>query len=332
MNKRLVSIIFVLLILAAIPVTVLVVRQRQEIRKRAAPATTLSFSPASVTKRPGETFTLDVRIDTGENTVSAAELVILVDPTKLKPKAITAGSFLPVVLVAAAVTDSRATITLGSPPTAPKEGTGTLATVTFEVVGESGTAAIRFAQETQVAGIGEQGNVLVGATPATVTISASLPSPTPTPIVITPSPTPTGQVTPSETPTPTPTDTSGGEMTLSVTYPASQATVATSQPIIQGTAKMSSTVTITIYSDPITAVVTADSSGSWQYTPTVALADGSHRIVLTEQALDGTTRTSEHTFFVQTAAIPVSGSPLPLLLLLWLALLLAGGGLVTLRR
>lgn len=307
MKKKIIGLLIFLFLLVAIPVSVFVVRQQQELRKKAAPATTLSISPASLSKSPQETFSINVLIDTGENTVSAADLVITFDSSKLQAQSIMAGDFLTTVLVGGSVTESSASITLGSPPATPKQGTGILATVAFKVIGTSGSSQIGFGSGTQVAGVGEQGNVLVGTTPGNIMIIAEgEPTPTPTPTLppdVTPTPSPT-----SPPPTPTP-GTGGGSTGPSIVDPASGAVVNSNQPLIQGKGAPGSTVTVVIYStDPITGIVTVDASGNWSYTPSSPLADGSHTINVTQQDLGGSTQTTSSTFTVQTGAVPVSGN------------------------
>lgn len=310
--KRVVVVISILLLLIAVPVGVFYMRQQQDIRSRAAPATTLSFSPSTASKKQGDTFSLDVVVNTGSNTISAADLAINTDATKVKITGMTVGSFLTTTLVAETHTDSRAAVTLGSPPASPKQGTGTLATVTFVVVGANGSAQITF-NGSQVAGIGEQGNVLSGTTAATITMSAGSGASTPTPTPIptqgggTPTPTPgTGGAQITVTPTPTPTPATGTGQ-LSITNPSEGEEFDTTTPTFTGTALAGSAVTITIYSDPITAVVTTDSSGQWTYTPSVALPDGQHQISVMTVASDGTTATTTKTFYVITSAVPVTG-------------------------
>lgn len=149
------------------------VQEPQELRRRAAPATTLSFSPSSVSVRPGDTFALAVRVDTGDNTISAADIRLSFDQTKLAAEEMVASDFLPVVLVAGSTSPGKATIVLGSQPTSPKKGSGTLATVKFRATALPTTnTTVNFADGTQVAGLGEQGNVLTGKTLATVTITS----------------------------------------------------------------------------------------------------------------------------------------------------------------
>lgn len=154
-----------------IGVTLTAIQKPQELRRKAAPATTVSFSPPAPAVGRGATFTLDVVVDTGENTISAVDLVVSFDKDKLKAQSIAGGDLLTNVLVAGLVTDTQAKITLGSPPTSPHKGKGKLATLTFQAKGE-GTTQVRVDDATQIAGIGESGNVVIGRIPATVTIAA----------------------------------------------------------------------------------------------------------------------------------------------------------------
>lgn len=218
--KKILVVLIIFLILASIPLTVYLVKRRQELRKMAAPATTLSLSPSSITRNVGETFSLDVVVDTGENTISAAEIYVIFDSSKLEGQSILAGNFLPVVLVNGNISGGLASMTLGSQPNEPKQGRGTLTSITFRAVAatEGIPIEIRFGANTQVAGIEEQGNVLTGTTLASVTILAAGPTLTPTPPTgptVTPSPTPTSPPgatpTPTTAPTVTPTPPLGGE-------------------------------------------------------------------------------------------------------------------------
>lgn len=173
------SYLVILLLVFAIPVGIYLVGQKQEIRQRAAPATVLTFSPASITKKPGETFTADVIVDTGSNTISAAKIQVDFDNTKLQATALTASNYLPIVLSPKKITDTNASITLGSSPTEPKRGIGTLMTITFKAKGPTGDTQITFDNSTEIAGINEQTNILSGKGSMQVTISnLSVPTPT----------------------------------------------------------------------------------------------------------------------------------------------------------
>ncbi|EKD87373.1 MAG: hypothetical protein ACD_36C00114G0003, partial [uncultured bacterium] len=106
--KRFALLLPLLLLIIAIPIGVYYIGQRQDIRDRAAPSTTLSLSPSSISKQQGNTLSLDVTIDTGENTVSAIELVVNTDPAKVKITGIAADDFFSQSLIEPAFTDSRA--------------------------------------------------------------------------------------------------------------------------------------------------------------------------------------------------------------------------------
>lgn len=213
-KKKLIALLL-LLLAVAIPASVYLVLQQQEIRGRAEPATTLAFDPPELRKTVGETFTLNVNIDTGSNFVSGAELHIQYDTTKLTAIGIDiAGSpFLPRVLVQGSAQGGFAFITLGSQPSDPKRGTGTLATVTFRATASTAGAPtfVRFTDDTAVAGTREAGDVLASRPaaasviigPATTPIPTSSPTPTPTPTAGAGGPTPTPRGIGAALPTPT---------------------------------------------------------------------------------------------------------------------------------
>src|SRR5258706_11920323 len=72
----------ILLIGIGSAVAIYLVRQRTNIKQKAAAATTISFSPGSASVGVGQTVTADVQLDPGNNQVSLLKLVISYDPTK----------------------------------------------------------------------------------------------------------------------------------------------------------------------------------------------------------------------------------------------------------
>ena len=320
--KRLILIILALLLLLAIPATVFLVAQRQELRKKAAPATTLSLFPATISKTVGEIFTVEAKIDTGENQVVAVEMSLTFDPEKLEAQSITNGSLFPHILTSGVVDRGTTSISVGAASAAqPVSGTGTAAVVRFKALAPTETtASIRFGSNTFVGGLGEGGaNILVGNNPSRVTITSS-----------------TGgsesQATGSAALSPTPTiikqSTQSAEASASavqIVSPTTNASVTDDQPTIRGTAPPGSTVTLTIYSDPITVTVTADANGNWSYTPTVPLPDGPHNVVAsTLVAATGQTQTDSSSFVVAAggggsstqSATPLAGNAEMTILLL----------------
>lgn len=116
----------------------------------------------------GEQFTVDIIVDAGQLSLSAADLVITYDATLLKGVGIKAGTFLPAELAGGAIGNGKATITVAS-GTAPVTGTGTVVTLTFQAIA-SGTAAISPAVGSQIAATGQTKNVVGTTTPVSVTI------------------------------------------------------------------------------------------------------------------------------------------------------------------
>ncbi len=334
--KKLVFILVILLLLLAIPASVFLVAQRQELRKRAAPATTLSIVPATLTKAPGDVFTMEVKIDTGVNQVIATEISLTFDPEKLEAQSITNGSLFPNILTSGLVDRGVTSISVGAASSAqPVTGTGTAAVVRFKALAGTGDtpATIRFGPNTFVGGLGESGkNILIGSNPSRVTISGSATATTGS--------TSTATASATLTPTPTPAGGSFGQQesttsAVQITTPIKNASVSTDTPTLTGKAPPGSTVTVTIYSTPITVTVTADSNGNWTYTPTAPLEDGPHNVVVSTVVAGGQTVTASSSFVVasgtegsSTSATPVAGSAETTLLLLSLGTLLLVSGLL----
>lgn len=71
-----------------------------------------------------------------------------------------------------------------------------------------------------------------------------------------------------------------------------------SQPNFEGKALPNETVEITIESDPITATVTSDSAGNWQFRPNEPLPPGDHKITVKTRDASGILRTITQNFTV----------------------------------
>lgn len=304
--KKVFLLLSIVLILIAIPATVFLVGQQQEVRKKAAPATTLAFSPATVNKKVGEMFSLEVTIDTGENQVVAAELHVVYDPVKLEAQTITNSTLFPNILTSGTVERGAASITVGAASaTKPITSTGTIAVVRFKTLEKTDApATVRLAPNTFVGGIGEGAtNVLVGTTPATITITGDGTSSQQ-------SATPSAQLSP--------TPTASLSATLTITNIASGSTIADDTPTIRGKAAPGAVITITIYSTPQTVTVKADANGNWSYTPVTPLADGPHNVVVSAADSSGATKTATTQFVVAaggsatpSATATISAQPIP---------------------
>lgn len=343
MKKALIFIV-VFITLLAIPITVFVAGQQQELRKKAAPATTIALTPATKTVAKGDTFSLEVTINTGENKVVAAELHILYDPTKLEATSITNGPLAPNVLRSGKVQSGQASITVGATNKAsPISGTGTIAVIRFKAkAGTPTPITVRFSDtDTFIGGLDETQNVLVGKSPATIGITGAgseggtTPTVTPTGTI-----TPTGTLTPTLTPTPTATGSGGATSSaILISSPAASSTDVSEMPTIRGKAAAGAVVTLTIYSEPQTVVITADSSGNWSYTPNSPLEAGEHSVVasITDETT-GKTYTATTNFVVGAGGeavadttdevLPTSGAVENTILILSLGVLLIISGIV----
>lgn len=316
MKKALLVIAFIL-ILAAIPVTILLVQQRQEIRQQAAPATTMFLEPSAPTVDVGQTFTLDVVVDTQNlNNVGAAEINLTYNPLYLEAVSLQVGSFLPYVLVDGTVGNGTASITVGVNPQDPSQangatGRGTAAVLTLRALQSTGgtPTVVQFASTSQIAGSNEEDrgtNVLIGTQPAQVTVSGgAAASPTPSPGTASPTPQPSS--TPgSASPTPLP------SATTQITAPTNGATVTTRRPTISGTSPASASVTVSINTSPITSgTTTASTLGAWSYTPTADLANGTYTVTATADDGVNSPQTVTSTFTVSVSGTGGTGTASP---------------------
>lgn len=335
--KRIVVIVVSILMVLAVPISVFVAMRNQEVRKKAAPATTLTLSPTTITKNIGEEFTLEAQMNTGTNQIVAVDLSLSYDPTKLEAEWIHNGTMFPNILSSGVVGNGTVSIALGATnTTTPITGTGTVATIRFKTLAATTTPiAVRFTTETFVGALNEGStNALTSSIPATITIggasSNTTITPTPTTTLgttVSPTATPTGSITPTLTITPT---SSASSSAVTIDSPMKNESITTELPTISGKAPAGATVTITVYSDPITVTVQADTNGNWSYTLTEPLENGPHTIVAAAQnPSTGTSYTATLAFVVATEnenatsdnTLPVSGTLENTILLLSLGIL-----------
>ncbi|MBI4028993.1 MAG: hypothetical protein HY376_01385 [Candidatus Blackburnbacteria bacterium] len=238
MSKKNVIIGTIVLVFLTVGLVVgmLLVKQQQDLRKNAAPATTLSILPPTKTANVGDEVNLTVQMNTATNTVTYAELGVTFDPQKLTLKDFTPLSeMLPIVFVSPQInnTTGTATIKLTAQPANPPQGQGGLATLKFIAKGP-GTATVSFTPQTLIQGVNEGTNVLASQNSATITVlapAAALPTPTTTTLTAlstgtTPTPTsnPIGGL--GTTPTPATSTQSSGATSTSTPTPTSTTLVA----------------------------------------------------------------------------------------------------------
>lgn len=216
---------FILVILIAIPFSVYIAQQRQNISSKAATSTDLSFEPASSTVKVGDIVTLDVVLNPGakapSNLISFVKLSISFSASKftaisLEPNKDGANTLINPI-DEAQLGSGKATISLsiGADPANAVKTKTKIAILKLKAVDQDNRVTptvpnVRFDPDpdTQVLSVestdGTSENVLSTTNPATIVITGNAVTPTPTI-----SPTPTATATPTGSPTPTPTVTPG---------------------------------------------------------------------------------------------------------------------------
>lgn len=188
---------FILVLLTVIPITVFYLQQQQEVRSRAAPATTLSFSPASsssspIAKNVGQVFDLDVTMTPDTNQVIATKLVINYDKSKLATEGaglvVNATAF-PSILEGPTYTDGVITVTMtvGIDITKAIRTQTKVATITFKAKDQTVVTPtqVTFSDQTNVTSTSDpEANVLSLRNPSFIAIGAG-PTGTPGPTGIT---------------------------------------------------------------------------------------------------------------------------------------------------
>lgn len=310
MSKKVVILIVTVLLFILIPISIFVVMQQQELRKKAAPLTSLSITPSQNSKNVGDEFQVNIVIDTGNNPVILADMYLTYDATKLQfLSAVNSADFPNEQTPIGKPNGSfHYQLTTLSPQT-PFVGIGTVATVRFKAIAPTTTPiSIVFTEESGVFGIQEgKTNLLIGTTPATVTIGnggATTPtvsqSVTPTTIVSTP----TNTATPSS-----------GILSLTVTSPVNGSTTADTTPLISGRGKPGSLITIVSSPVGINGTTTADTDGDWTFTPTTAVGKGVYTLSITAtDPVTGQIQTSNVSFTIGSAQVTTTATITPTLI------------------
>lgn len=321
--------------LLAVPITVYMVGQNSDIRKKAAPASTLAFSPAATSVKAGEKFTLAVKLDTADNQVGLVQLKIVYDPAFLEVEDIANDTFAPSIRVSKKIDPTgKASITVGAKDsTHPINGSGTIATISMKALKSSATPIlVKFtpSPDTAANALNETSeDVLIGRSPASITIknadgttatSITTPSPIPTKTTTLKTATQSASLSSLSTVQSASESAVASNSAVLITSIKENERVATESPVIRGKGVPGSTVTIIIHSESEqTAVVTVDANGNWVYEPTTPLEPGDHTVqVMTTDPNTGETQTDTTAFVVASgnetveastgSAIPVSGT------------------------
>ncbi len=184
MRQKLLGIIFILLLMTALPFSAV----------QAAAETTLSFSPSSVSKTVGDTFTVNIDINTGTNKVQALDLVFTFDKSKVEVTGIATGALTSdfnEITKTIDNTNGKVTYSLGAKPgaTTVVSGTGTIAVVSMKALAAGTSTQAWNTSAIIIAAQNESASVFKSGSSGTVTISAGSGGTTTTP---TPTEPPTG--------------------------------------------------------------------------------------------------------------------------------------------
>lgn len=320
MKKKLFLGVVAILLLLTLPIGVFFLQQGQDIRSKAAPATTLSFSPTTITnKTVGDTFDVVVNINTGANVIQRMYISLGYDGELLEVVSpiINSANF-PNITASEIIELNEAAIGIGTSPTQPFNGTGNVATFTFKVKSTSSTSSqITATADTFAYSPGEGSiNALIGSpTPVTVSFtggSTAVPTTSPasntTPTTV---PNSTTTIVPSRTPTPKP-----GAVSITSAEKDDLNTLT-----LTGTAVSGSQITIAL-ADGTSTVTSASAQGTWQATFDDITVEEE---TITLSAYDPTTTTTQtitqsisfSTMATESESLPVTGSiPLTAFLLL----------------
>lgn len=229
--KIAISLVGVFILVGGLAIGVILVQKSQEIRRQAAPATSLFFVPATQNKNPGDSFSAVVSMDTGENKVTGVDIKLKFDSLALEIVSITKGAGIAVFdqTIVNTFDNSLGTVAFSAftlDKTKAVQGSGlSVLKISAEVKENANPATtyqISFEPGTAVAGAGEGQNVLINSTPGRVNVvGGGIPTPTATP---TPTSTPTSAPNTGggwETPTPIPTSTPTPTPVLSQPLPES---------------------------------------------------------------------------------------------------------------
>lgn len=234
MNKKiLLSIIGLFVLISGIAVGLILVNQNQDFREKAAPATSISISPVTQSKKTGSNFTFSVKMDTSVNLVTGVDVRIAFDPNVIQIISMQKGTGITNLdsTITNDFNNSNGNISYAVYTTnKSKAVTGSaleILTVTAKIKDDApvGTTRLTFGPTTSASGVDEGQNILVGMTAGNVVVlsentSSSSPSPTNTPnTTSTPTSTPATSNTSSPTSKSTSTSIATGSSTTQTPIP-----------------------------------------------------------------------------------------------------------------
>lgn len=161
-------------LLLAVFTTLALVKRTQELRQRAAAETTLYLEPVDQSIDQGEEFEVAVKMRTGANQITRADVTLNYDEQYLKGLSFTAGTFMPTVEAEGIVQSGIANIILTADELTPATGDDTIATLKFSARNPVEATTISFSADTVIAAVGETENVFTGGESATISVNRTV--------------------------------------------------------------------------------------------------------------------------------------------------------------
>jgi hypothetical protein len=140
----------------------------------------LYMNPDIANKNIGESFDVDLMLDSKSEKASATEITVTYDPTILKANSITPSGYFPILFKNGAINNGVITITLGCGPGNPKTGIGKLATINFTTIAY-GDDTINYDTQTQLAVVNQTANFISSMMGTVVSVAEINPTSTITP-------------------------------------------------------------------------------------------------------------------------------------------------------
>lgn len=213
-KKLIVAIVVVVVLVVGVIAGILLVRRSQDIRRKAAPATTLKVSPSTQSKLPGQSVTFTILMDTGENEVTGVDLSLNFDTSAIEITSVIKGSGISIFdqITKDEIDNDAGTVSYSAFTLNATSAVSGAFLEALRITGEvretatAGTYQMVFFPTSSVTGV-DGDNVLLTDTPGSLSVLALAASSTPTASPdpdASPSPTATPTATASATPTATP--------------------------------------------------------------------------------------------------------------------------------
>lgn len=216
-NKIIIAVVVVVVLVVGVIAGILLVRRSQDIRRKAAPATTLKVSPSTQSKLPGQSVTFTILMDTGENEVTGVDVALNFDPSAIEITSIIKGSGISIFdqVTKDEIDNDAGTISYSAFTLNATSAVSGASLETLRITGEvketatAGTYQMVFFPTSSVTGVDGE-SVLLTDTLGSLSVLALAASPTPTAspeLDSSPSPTATASATATATASATPTAT-----------------------------------------------------------------------------------------------------------------------------